>query len=288
MKKLAVVTSLLSLLSVWGALLPMRFINHQFPPEKTITSFERFGAKLPSGSEFLLQNLTMGKFYLFALLLSAPIVWLGVRAQKNAKLFAGQAGIVAGWFLVVSVTQLCIILPIFKMGEVVVGGGHLLAKSEFTQIQFLMDSLYPAPQQIFMQRQGEKEVAIPKANGERWVNVRVAKGTNKAFCLVFADTPQQSNATAESFRYLPSRVVELSLPMTNQPLENYSIRTLWTCNPSADMWEPRSIASTWDGKYLIVYSRPYNARTNNASTEATAYIFDVEQSKFLNVPPVAQ
>ena len=97
MKILAWVTSLLALVAVWGALLPMRYIVYQFPPDKTVASFARFGAQLPSGSAFLLHNLTMGKLYLIALLLSAGVIGLGVRAQRNARWFAGQASLLAGW-----------------------------------------------------------------------------------------------------------------------------------------------------------------------------------------------
>lgn len=42
MRKVAVVTSLLSLAAVWCVLLPMRFIFHQFPPDETMMHFERF------------------------------------------------------------------------------------------------------------------------------------------------------------------------------------------------------------------------------------------------------
>ena len=289
MKRLTTAASLLSVLSVWIVLLPMRFIYCQFPPEQTIRSFERFGSTLPSTSEFLLHHMTMGKFYLAGYLLSAAIIGLGVKATRNPKLLAGQVGIVAGWCCVVAATLLCFFMPLFKMGEVVCGGERVAAKSEFTQITFIVDSLYSAPQQMFLQRGGDEEVPIPREERERWVNVEVASGTNRAFCMVYVDEPQSTNTTADNaIRWQVSRVVELSLPMTNQPLESYALRTLWTCNPKVDKWRPRSIASTWDGKHLMVYSTPYESRTNNTWPKATTYLFDVEQSQFMNVPPAAQ
>jgi hypothetical protein len=291
MKRLAVVTSLLSLVAVWVVLIPMGFMFYQFPPDKTLAHFQRFGARFPFSSGFLLHNLTMGRLYVLALLVSAAIIWLGARAQKNARLFAGQASLVAGWCSVVAAVLLWFFMPLFKMHEVVVGG-YEGTKSKFTQIQFITDSLRPSANQLFMQREGDNEVAITSAEGERWVNVEVASGTNKAFVIVYADPPQPTNTPFGQFSYWwPRRVVEISLPMTNQPLTNYTVRTLWTCKPTGEVVKgdliPCYINSTWDGMYLMVHSRVYGVSTNPAEWEMATRVYDVEMSKFMTVPPTA-
>ena len=293
MRKVAVVTLLLSLAAVWCVLLPMRFIFHQFPPDETMMHFERFGAKLPSGSAFLLSNLTLGKLYVLAALLSGAVIWLGVRAQKNAGAFAGQASLVAGWCSAIAAILLCFFLPLFRMGELVTGGEHKGPKNKFTQIQFIVDSFYPPPAQLFMQREGEDEVAIPKAEGEKWPNVVVASGTNRAFVVVYSDQSQPSDTPSGDFsHWWPSRVVQISLPLTNQPLTNYTVRTLWKFKPKANVVRgdliPSYITPTWDGLYLMVRSRIHEGRTNADAFEMPASIFDVEQSRFLSVPPAAR
>ncbi|MEI6809305.1 MAG: hypothetical protein WCN95_11345 [bacterium] len=299
MKKLALVVTVFSLVAVWGVLLPIWYMFLQFPPEKTLVSLVRFGCSLPSGTTFLLTHLTMGKLYVLALLLSAVIVWLGVGAQRNAKLFAGQAGLVAGWCLVVAFLLFGFLLPLFTSGELVCGSESKGPKSEFTQIQFITDSLSLShPRQLFMQREGDKEVSIPSADGEAWSRLAVASGTNKAFVLVRIAMPQQTNTPPEPPRYWwPSRAVEISLPMTNQPLTNYTIRTLWTCKPTNEVVKGETVSSginpTWDGRYLTVDVRLYQPNTNGEVFLPCPWpyptcIYDVEQSKFLNFPPAKE
>jgi hypothetical protein len=178
------------------------------------------------------------------------------------------------------------------MGEVV-GGGYHRATSEFTHIEFIVDSLSPDSPQIFMQRTGEEEVAIPKPKEERWTNVFDAPGTNKAFLFTFRQSPEPTNAPPDRMNgWWPNRVIELTLPLTNQPLSNYTVRTLWTCKTKADAVKGDlitfSINPSWDGKYLTVSSRIYGTSTNVETYKMTTYIFDVEQSKPLNPPPSAE
>jgi len=167
--------------------------------------------------------------------------------------------------------------------------GNKGPKSEFTGIQFSRDALYGTPAQLFMSRDNEPEVAIPRAEKERWAGIEVADGTNRAFVTVYDEPPKTTNGVPGDPHpyWWPMCLVEMTLPMPDQPLSNYTLRTVWTC-PTRDEVKngdliPMYIDSTWDGRYLSVYSRIYNADTNAAERRVTC-IFDVAQGRWLNPP----
>ena len=125
----------------------------------------------------------------------------------------------------------------------------------------------------------QKTYVIPRQPGESWENFIVSSGTNKAFALVRAkqdDTP-----------FAFTKLVELTLPETNQPLNSVELDTLFTMDTLAvdrgESWVGRIEGVTSDGRRLLLArSFPYPLTASETGWRYRSVIYDVENGEFVN------
>jgi hypothetical protein len=115
-------TCLLALAIIWIAALPLFCLMLLAPPAETIQGFREFGATLPTGTSFILH--IMSNWVLLGVLCAASAL-LGLlqiltfsRRKRIFTQFVTVVGIQIGLFIIL----VGLVLPCFKMGEVVSSG----------------------------------------------------------------------------------------------------------------------------------------------------------------------
>lgn len=124
----------------------------------------------------------------------------------------------------------------------------------------------------------QETVVIPREPNESWENFIVASKTNKMFSLV------RTNQENDQFAF--KKLVEITLPRTNQTLDSIELDILFTMDTLAmergESWVGRIGGVTSDGsKLLLARAFPYSLSAHEIGWRYKNVIYDVYKNEFV-------
>lgn len=109
----------LILVVIWLAAAPVLFLIVLADPQQTIEFYRDLGWELPSASQPLIYYITSGRLFFLGIITSLLMIALQLRVKDSRRLFISGLGLLIIWNISLFMIFLALILPHFKVFEVV-------------------------------------------------------------------------------------------------------------------------------------------------------------------------